>query len=426
MAATYDLADQPRRVNGMSPDCYNRSPHHEATSSWRHRIIRFAVALPAVVGVFVVLGPVWEKDYLHWASPLFVHKTDLLIAIGGTALVLDAMCNAYGLGRVHLIPLWTGLVALFMGGILKLDPKDAAEAIPIIVVMMVVVAPIIILTVPSFKFRPRRPTGWAFLASLAFLVLGVVFTAIVGLRHTPDSGSDKISVFEWMAAIAIFAFVITFLIALMTHTQFVLNSIVARFRPNGSFAISPLVEPQQIATVAARAGEFDQLHIPKAEIVLAVRRKFQGRSDVYITGNALVRRRTAGQPIFVYADVLVVLGTRHNALREEWNLWREGKAPNVVVDIASRDQNRDSVTTRMRAYREMGVVECWQFDLTGQYFDQPLAGYRLLHGDYQPLLLEENPTGALRGHSEELGIDFSVDPNAGLLIYDSSTGESLL
>ena len=73
----------------------------------------------------------------------------------------------------------------------------------------------------------------------------------------------------------------------------------------------------------------------------------------------------------------------------------------------------------------MGVAEYWLFDLSGRYFDQPMAGYQLMDGNYQPISVSEAPTGILRSHSKKLGVDFYIGPDAEVQMYDPSNGDRL-
>ena len=112
------------------------------------------LSIPAIVGIALLVGPLWKEALPELILPLLDHRTDLLIAIGGIAMVEDAVCRAYGLGRLHYLPLWTGLATLSMGGIMKIDADGASIAV-ISVAMVVVALPVLILTVPSFQFPPK-------------------------------------------------------------------------------------------------------------------------------------------------------------------------------------------------------------------------------------------------------------------------------
>ncbi len=66
----------------------------------------------------------------------------------------------------------------------------------------------------------------------------------------------------------------------------------------------------------------------------------------------------------------------------------------------------------------MGVPEYWRFDETGgQYHSVPLAGDRLVNGQYQPIPINETPDGRYWGHSESLNLDLCWE-NGQLRWYD--------
>ena len=66
----------------------------------------------------------------------------------------------------------------------------------------------------------------------------------------------------------------------------------------------------------------------------------------------------------------------------------------------------------------MGVPEYWRFDETGgQYHSVPLAGDRLINGQYQPIPIHETADGRYWGHSESLNLDLCWE-NGQLRWYD--------
>ena len=172
-------------------------------------------------------------------------------------------------------------------------------------------------------------------------------------------------------------------------------------------------------------AESDLQYVPLTETVSALRVRFSDRSDVYVAGNMLVYYRMNDPSASVAPDVFAVLGTTGNHPRDSWAVWREGKAPDFVLEIASENTWRRDVEEKRDIYAEMGVSEYWRFDPTGRCFTPVLVGEMLVDGGYRPRLVSARASGELRGHSHVLGLDFVVEPELRLRVYDPNTGERL-
>ena len=158
--------------------------------------------------------------------------------------------------------------------------------------------------------------------------------------------------------------------------------------------------------------------------VSALRVRYQDRPDVYVAGDMLVYYRMNDNRTRVAPDVYVVFGASGNHRRRSWIISREGKPPDLVLEVASpRTWARDAAKKR-EIYAEMGVTEYWRFDPTGDCFTPSLVGERLENGVYRgiPRYAED---GILWAHSELLGLDLCVLPGLELRLYDPATGEWL-
>ncbi len=121
-------------------------------------------------------------------------------------------------------------------------------------------------------------------------------------------------------------------------------------------------------------------------------------------------------------DVLVALGLGTHK-RSSYFVWREGKPPDWVLEVASPStQTKDRNLKRCR-YAEMGVREYWLFDPKGDAYPQGeprLQGFGLVDGEYQPL--ESRLVDGERViRSEVLGLDVRVDGEL-LRFRDAATG----
>lgn len=102
-----------------------------------------------------------------------------------------------------------------------------------------------------------------------------------------------------------------------------------------------------------------------------------------------------------------------------------GKPPDLVLEVGSESTGRRDYTVKRETYAEYGVGEYWRFDHSGgEYHDAPLAGDRLVDGEYEPIEIVREPDGRHRGYSEALGLEFWWDGGE-LRFRDPVTGEFL-
>lgn len=174
-------------------------------------------------------------------------------------------------------------------------------------------------------------------------------------------------------------------------------------------------------------AESDLQYVPLTETVSTLRVRFSNRPDVYVAGDMLVYYRPNEPSASVAPDVFAVFGTTGNHPRDSWIVWREGKAPDFVLEIVSESTWRRDVEEKRRIYAEMGVSEYWRFDPTGRCFTPSLMGEMLVDGEYRPGAMSGagGASEELRGHSHVLGLDFVVEPGLRLRVYDPVSGERL-
>ena len=83
---------------------------------------------------------------------------------------------------------------------------------------------------------------------------------------------------------------------------------------------------------------------------------------------------------------------------------RQGKPPDLVMEIASRRTGRTDVLDKPARYAALGIPEYWRFDETGEFHGARLAGDRLVQGRYEPIPIEEIEDGVLQGYSAALDL----------------------
>ena len=99
------------------------------------------------------------------------------------------------------------------------------------------------------------------------------------------------------------------------------------------------------------------------------------------------------------------------------------KAPEFVLEVASRTTGVIDYTAKRRDYARFGVREYWRFDGSGgRYHDAALAGDRLVApGLYAPIPVEWLDDDRCRGYSDALGLYLCWE-NQILRFYDPETG----
>ena len=121
-------------------------------------------------------------------------------------------------------------------------------------------------------------------------------------------------------------------------------------------------------------------------------------------------------------DVLVAFGVGTHS-RSSYFVWREGKPPDWVLEVASPGTQAKDRNLKRRRYAKMGVREYWLFDAKGDVYPQGeprLQGFELADGEYQPL--ESRLVAGERViRSEVLGLDVRVDGEL-LRFRDAATG----
>ena len=165
-------------------------------------------------------------------------------------------------------------------------------------------------------------------------------------------------------------------------------------------------------------AENDWQYTALTDTVSTLRVRYQGRNDVYVAGDMLIYYRMNRNDVRVAPDVYVVFGATGNHPRDSWLVWREGKAPDFVMEIASPSTWRRDATEKRRIYADMGVTEYVRFDPTGEHFMPGLVMETLDGSEYREQPLTTDGDGNLRGYSAVLDLDFCVSPDRQLRLYD--------
>lgn len=152
------------------------------------------------------------------------------------------------------------------------------------------------------------------------------------------------------------------------------------------------------------------------DLIQALQSRYQDRDDVYVSGNILLYYEKGNKRRHVSPDVLVVFGIPKEK-RDYYLLWREGRAPDVVIEITSSSTRHEDMHKKRRLYAEIGVREYFLFDPRRDYLKPQMRGYRLVQGQWAALV--GDPI-----HSEALDLDLRVIDGT-LRLVDPHTGKQL-
>ena len=167
-------------------------------------------------------------------------------------------------------------------------------------------------------------------------------------------------------------------------------------------------------------------YVAMTDTTSALENQFIHRPDVFVGSDMLMYYRMNDNATRVAPDVFVVFGAAGKHFRDSWIVWREGKAPDFAMEVASPGTWQRDAAEKRDIYAGMGVPEYWRFDPTGDFFTPELVGERLIDGEYHPILLETDGDGILWGHSAVLGLDICVLPGLELRLYDPEARQWLL
>jgi len=165
-------------------------------------------------------------------------------------------------------------------------------------------------------------------------------------------------------------------------------------------------------------GETDLHREVMFSVIESLKMHYAGQRT-YVSGNILLFYRPGDRRRHISPDVLVVKDLEHRP-RENYLLWKEGRPPNVVIEVTSRTTRREDLKKKFELYRdEIRVAEYFLFDPLGDYLQPRLQGFRLREGQYEPI----DPVDG-RLPSLELGLSFECYGDQ-LRIFDPQRGRWL-
>ncbi|MGE3819240.1 MAG: Uma2 family endonuclease [Isosphaeraceae bacterium] len=167
-------------------------------------------------------------------------------------------------------------------------------------------------------------------------------------------------------------------------------------------------------------GETDLHRQDMMDLIVTLEDRFADDPDVHVSGDLLLFHERGNRRKHLAPDAFVVFGVPKRPPRDHYLLWKEKKAPDVVIEITSKTTRREDQTKKLTLYRDvLKVPEYFQFDPTEDYLRPPMQGFRLVGGRYEPI-----PPRDGRLPSERLGLHFERDGTE-LRLYDPIVGRRL-
>jgi Uma2 family endonuclease len=165
-----------------------------------------------------------------------------------------------------------------------------------------------------------------------------------------------------------------------------------------------------------------ELHLEDTmDTIQVLKDHFAGQPNVYVFGNLRLYYEEGNPRKHVAPDVFVALDVPKEPPRDYYLVWKEGKAPDFIVEITSKSTKQEDGKKKFSIYRDiLRVAEYFLFDPTEDYLDPPLQGFRLVGTEYAPI---ESIAGRLP--SAVVGLHLERDGTK-LRMFDPATGQRLL
>ena len=127
-----------------------------------------------------------------------------------------------------------------------------------------------------------------------------------------------------------------------------------------------------------------------------------------------------------YPDLLVAFDVDPAAYRASngYVISEQRKPPDFALEIASRSTGHVDTGQKRTDYAELGILEYWRFDETGEHHGAKLAGEQLVDGAYVAVPIEELPDGNLQGYSTVLDLYLRWEQGE-LVFYNPDTGQRI-
>src|SRR5262249_52485069 len=105
---------------------------------------------------------------------------------------------------------------------------------------------------------------------------------------------------------------------------------------------------------------------------------YENDPDVYVGCNQIVCYKEGDPRKFLSPDLFVVRGVPKLPPRDNYLIWKEGKAPEWILEISSKRTRLKDLGEKMQIYQDLWrVKDYFLFDPRDEYLSPALQGYRL-------------------------------------------------
>ena len=149
------------------------------------------------------------------------------------------------------------------------------------------------------------------------------------------------------------------------------------------------------------------LHLYEPSVITSLAIHYADEPNVTVASEVPVTLASPVREDTRIPDLLFVRDGDRGLMEEQrgYVIDRQGKAPDLVLEVASPTTGRADYTDKRADYERFGIGEYWRFDPSGgEYHDAALAGDRLVDGAFEPIAIENLGDGRLRGYSDVLGL----------------------
>ena len=164
----------------------------------------------------------------------------------------------------------------------------------------------------------------------------------------------------------------------------------------------------------------DTVHVQRD--MLATR--YAGGPDTFVCTDMLLSYKDGQRKEVVAPDLMVVFGVPAKN-RDSYEVRKEGKVPDFVLEVASKGTYRKDLGSKKDKYEWMGVREYCVFDPKGGMHRPRLQLFRLEGGVYERVSGRGDPDGPLAVTSETLGLELRLEDDR-LRLWDPEAQEYLL
>ncbi len=150
----------------------------------------------------------------------------------------------------------------------------------------------------------------------------------------------------------------------------------------------------------------EMIQVPTIDqIAMFLRNHLGPLANLLMLSNIPIRYDTENHRIFVAPDYFISFDVDISAIRDEtsYNMWEIEKTPEWALEVASPSTYQRDIFEKPYIYAMIGISEYWLFDPTGgNLYGQPLTGFKLVNGSYEPIEIIPNEHGHDSGCSEIL------------------------